>query len=56
MFPMGFEMVKPLCLAVRKLLFPLDEDESMMIGTPAGDPERLYSCILGAYNEAMDKL
>ncbi|OAA42147.1 serine/threonine-protein kinase Sgk2 [Metarhizium rileyi] len=55
-FPSGFEMVKPLCLKIRKLLFPLDSDERMMIGTPSGDPAKLYGGILTAYDEAIDQL
>ncbi|KND90070.1 hypothetical protein TOPH_05277 [Tolypocladium ophioglossoides CBS 100239] len=55
-FPEVFEVVKPLCLNIRRLLFPFDKDERMMIGTPTGDPERLYSAILAAYDEAIDQL
>ncbi|KAH8707831.1 hypothetical protein BB8028_0002g05710 [Beauveria bassiana] len=54
-FPDSFEMVKPLCLRIRKLLFPLDKEERMMIGTPAGDPERLYDRIIAAFGEATDR-
>jgi hypothetical protein len=55
-FPEAFEVAKPLCLNIRRLLFPLDKDERMMIGTPAGDPERLYSAIVLAYDDAIDQL
>ncbi|PNY22172.1 Serine/threonine-protein kinase Sgk2 [Tolypocladium capitatum] len=55
-FPEIFEVVKPLCLRIRKLLFPLDKDESMIIRTPAGDPDRLYNAIISAYDEAIDEL
>lgn len=54
--PMGLEMAKPLSLAIRKTLVPLDEEQCMMIGTPVGDPERLYSSILDAYDTAIGKL
>ncbi|KAK8147543.1 hypothetical protein G3M48_001442 [Beauveria asiatica] len=54
-FPESFEMVKPLCLRIRKLLFPLDKEERMMIGTPAGGPERLYDGIIAAFGEAIDR-
>lgn len=55
-FPAALKAVKPLCLNIRKVLCPLDKDESMMIGTPAGDPAKLYGGILSAYYEAIDQL
>lgn len=55
-FPEAFEVIKPLCLKIRKLLFPLDKDERLMIGTPAGDPERLYNAIDLAYEDAINQL
>ena len=55
-FPEAFNMVKPLCLKLRKLLFPLDKDERMMIGTSSGDPSRLYSAIVDAYEEVIEHL
>ncbi|KAM3552429.1 hypothetical protein ARSEF4850_007390 [Beauveria asiatica] len=54
-FPESFEMVKPLCLRIRKFLFPLDKEERMMIGTPAGGPEQLYDGIIAAFGEAIDR-
>jgi hypothetical protein len=32
----------PLCPKIRKILFPLDQDEEMMFGTPRGEPDQLY--------------
>ncbi|OAA41627.1 serine/threonine-protein kinase Sgk2 [Metarhizium rileyi] len=55
-FPEGFHIAKPLCLSIRKILFPLDKDEEMKFGTPAGDPDQLYNAIIAAYDEAIDKL
>ncbi|KAM4056518.1 kinase [Hirsutella rhossiliensis] len=55
-FPERFDIVKPLCLRIRKILFPLDEDERMSFGTPAGDPEQLYRPMIAAYDEAVVKL
>ncbi|EFY85111.1 serine/threonine-protein kinase Sgk2 [Metarhizium acridum CQMa 102] len=52
-FPSVFDVVKPLCLKIRRLLFPLDMDERMSFGTPAGEPERLYDAIIKAYDEAI---
>ncbi|KAI1311662.1 serine/threonine-protein kinase Sgk2 [Xylaria venustula] len=42
-FPRLLDIVKPLCLKIRKILFPLNKDEEMNFGTPAGDPDQLYS-------------
>lgn len=36
-FPKALNVVKPLCLRIRKILFPLDKDERMSFGTPLGD-------------------
>ena len=55
-FPVSLDVVKPLCLRIRKILFPLDQDERMSFGTPAGDPDQLYSPIIAAYDEAISKL
>ncbi|KJZ68955.1 hypothetical protein HIM_11652 [Hirsutella minnesotensis 3608] len=50
-FPQELDVVKPLCLRIRKILFPLDKEERMNFGTPAGDPNQLYRPILAAYDE-----
>jgi hypothetical protein len=55
-FPQALDVVKPLCVRLRKILFPLDHDESMMIGTPAGDTDQLYIPIIAAFDEAISKL
>ncbi|KAG9249704.1 serine/threonine-protein kinase Sgk2 [Emericellopsis atlantica] len=55
-FPEALDAVKPLCLRIRKILFPLDEDERMSFGTPAGDPDQLYTPILAAYDAAVSEL
>lgn len=54
-FPEALDIVKSLCLRIRKLLFPLDKDERMMVGTPTGDPELLYSAILSAFDEVIGR-
>ncbi|KAI9807482.1 MAG: hypothetical protein M1825_005422 [Sarcosagium campestre] len=38
-FPKGLNVVKPLCMEIRKVLFPIDKDEEMMIGTPQESPK-----------------
>ncbi|KAK9444885.1 serine/threonine-protein kinase Sgk2 [Metarhizium brunneum] len=55
-FPEVFGIVKPLCLKIRKILFPLDKDERMTFGTPAGHPNQLYRPIIAAYDESISKL
>ncbi|TWU78453.1 hypothetical protein ED733_008887 [Metarhizium rileyi] len=55
-FPEAFQIIKPLCLRIRKILFPLDKDERMSVGTPAGSPDQLYNAILDAYDEIIHKL
>jgi hypothetical protein len=55
-FPMAFNVIRPLLLRIRKILFPLDEDEAMILGTPAGDPIQLYGPIIAAYDEAIASL
>ncbi|KAL7930844.1 kinase-like domain-containing protein [Trichoderma chlorosporum] len=55
-FPESLDAVKPLCLKIRKILFPLDKDERRSFGTPAGDPDQLYRPIISAYNETIDQL
>ena len=52
-FPSLFGVVKPLCLKIRKLLFPIHDDDRMCFGTPAGEPDRLYSAIIDVYNETI---
>ncbi|KAL2884582.1 Protein kinase domain protein [Ceratocystis lukuohia] len=55
-FPEALDVVKPVCLKIRKILFPLDKDEHMSVGTPIGDPDQLYNPIIAALNEAISKL
>ncbi|KAF3352309.1 hypothetical protein ACHAQF_008839 [Verticillium nonalfalfae] len=55
-FPKSFSELKPLCLKIRKILFPLDKDERTNFGTPAGDPNQLYRPVLAAYDEAISNL
>ncbi|EFR03242.1 FunK1 protein kinase [Nannizzia gypsea CBS 118893] len=50
-FPLGFECVKPLCRAIRGVLFPYGKGE-LILGTPQ-DPKRLYDPILKAYDDAI---
>ncbi|KAL7950210.1 serine/threonine-protein kinase Sgk2 [Trichoderma barbatum] len=54
--PEALDIVKPLCVKIRKILFPLDEDEVVNLGTPIGDPDQLYRPIIEAYDEAISLL
>ena len=51
---LGF--VKPLCLKIMKILFPLDKDERMSFGTLAGDPDQLYRALIAVYDKAIGDL
>ncbi|GAW21703.1 hypothetical protein ANO14919_112270 [Xylariales sp. No.14919] len=55
-FPEALDTVKPLCLRIRRILFPLDKDERMCFGTSAGDSDQLYTPIIAAYNAAIRDL
>ena len=55
-FPVSLDVVKPLCLRIRDILFPFGKDYRMSFGAPAGDPDQLYSPIIAAYDEAISKL
>ncbi|KAI4592130.1 hypothetical protein KJ359_011505 [Pestalotiopsis sp. 9143b] len=55
-FPKAFDVVKPLCLKLRDILFPFGHGFRMSFGTPAGDPDQLYRPILAAYDEAIRQL
>jgi hypothetical protein len=52
-FPVALDVVKPLCLKIRKILFPLDNEDRISLVTPAGDPDQLYGPIIAAYDEAI---
>ncbi|KAI0201879.1 hypothetical protein F4808DRAFT_450183 [Astrocystis sublimbata] len=52
-FPELLDIMKPFCLRIRKILFPLDKDERISFGTPTGDPNQLYSPIIAAFNNAI---
>ncbi|KAI0108709.1 serine/threonine-protein kinase Sgk2 [Nemania sp. FL0031] len=55
-FPQSLDIIKPLCLRIRNVLFPFDKDLRMSFGTPAGDPGQLYAPIIEAYDEAISSL
>ncbi|KAK2616904.1 hypothetical protein QQS21_000282 [Conoideocrella luteorostrata] len=55
-FPETFDIVKSLCLRIRKILFPLDEDEGINIGTPAESPDQLHNAIVAAYEKTIHRL
>lgn len=53
-FPEALGTVKPLCLKIRTALF--GETARLVLGTPVGDPAKLYGSIVRAYDEAIDEL
>ncbi|KAM5499615.1 hypothetical protein McanMca71_006189 [Microsporum canis] len=52
-FPPLFDCVKPLCSAIRDILFPYKN--GLIVGTPQ-DPKQLYEPILKAYEDAISQL
>ncbi|KAI1479238.1 hypothetical protein F4774DRAFT_425923 [Daldinia eschscholtzii] len=55
-FPKALDIVKPLCLKIRKIFFPFDKDERMSFGTLVGDLNQLYKAIIAVYDEVVSKL
>ncbi|KAI1473397.1 hypothetical protein F4774DRAFT_53683 [Daldinia eschscholtzii] len=55
-FPKALDIVKPLCLKIRNILFSFDKDGKMSLGTPVGDPNQLYKAIIAVYDEAISEL
>lgn len=55
-FPKAFCIVEALCLQIRKLLFPHDKDDRMMIGTPSAGPEHLYNAVLSAFDDTISRI
>ncbi|KAM4063600.1 kinase [Hirsutella rhossiliensis] len=53
-FPEALDVVKPLCLRIRSIMF--GDIARLSFGTPAGDPDQLYRPIIAAYDEAVGKL
>lgn len=47
-FPAAFDPTKPLCTAIRSILFPYEN--GLLIGTPSGPPETLYDPIIEAFD------
>ncbi|KAI0448354.1 serine/threonine-protein kinase Sgk2 [Xylaria acuta] len=53
-FPEAFDVVKPLCLRIRSIMF--GDTARLSFGTPTGDPDQLYRPMIAAYDEAISKL
>jgi serine/threonine protein kinase len=53
-FPGPLDVVKPLCLKIRTILF--GNSARLALGTPAGEPNELYEPIIAAYDEAIRNL
>ncbi|KAL2886489.1 serine/threonine-protein kinase Sgk2 [Ceratocystis lukuohia] len=55
-FPETLDVVKPLYLKIRNILFPFDKNWRMSLGTPIGDLGQLYNPIIAALNEAINEV
>jgi hypothetical protein len=53
-FPRSLDPVKALCLKLRTALF--GDSARLVLGTPAGDPNHLYSPIIAAFDDAINNL
>ncbi|KAJ2996584.1 hypothetical protein NUW58_g927 [Xylaria curta] len=53
-FPGTLDTVKPLCLEIRSIMF--GDTARLRFGTPAGNPEQLYTPIITAYDAAIRDL
>ncbi|PGH35791.1 hypothetical protein GX50_01375 [[Emmonsia] crescens] len=53
-FPPWFDCIKPLCRAIRDILFPYN-DRGLIVGTPQ-DPKCLYDPIIKAYDATIAEL
>ncbi|KAI0838871.1 serine/threonine-protein kinase Sgk2 [Hypoxylon sp. FL0890] len=53
-FPGALDVVKPLCLRIRSIMF--GDAARLSFGTPTGDPDQLYRPIIAAYDEAISML
>ena len=51
-FPQAFNRVKPLCIDIRDILFPLQTDGTLFKGTQEDPPEKLYDYIIKAFDSA----
>jgi hypothetical protein len=53
-FPEALEVVKPLCLRIRSVLF--GDTARLALGTPTGEPDQLYRPVIRAYDDAIGSL
>ena len=53
-FPEAMEVVKPLCLKIRTILF--GDSARLVLGTPTGEPDQLYTPIIAAYDDTIRSL
>ena len=52
-FPSAFDCVKPLCMDLRGILFPLQKDGTLFKGTREDPPEKLYDSVTEAFDSAL---
>jgi len=53
-FPEAMEVVKSLCLKIRTILF--GDSARLVLGTPTGEPDQLYTPIIAAYDDTIRSL
>ncbi|KAG6312872.1 hypothetical protein E4U22_001465 [Claviceps purpurea] len=52
----ALDVVKPLCLKIRDILFCLNQDGEMIFGPPLRDPDQLYGPVIAAFDQAISTL
>ncbi len=50
------DIIKTLCLKIRKILFPLNKNKEISFGALAGDPNQFYSPIIATFNNAIKNI
>ncbi|KAI8945573.1 hypothetical protein F4801DRAFT_594026 [Xylaria longipes] len=53
-FPEALDVVKPLCLRIRSIMF--GDTARLSFGTPTGDPDQLYRPVIAAYDKTINNL
>lgn len=55
-FPESLNGVKPLCVKLRSILFPMAENGVLETGTPAGPADVLYTRVIDAFHDAISNM
>lgn len=54
-FPSSFDCIKPFCRKLRRILFPLGDEDKLDMGTPA-EPGPLYNAIISEFDSAISSI